>query len=96
MAVKVTFTLDEATVNRLRLTAERLKKPKSQVVREAIREYHDRSDRLSETERKRMLAALDWYDANVPKRPQEDADRELAEVRAARRLPGRLHPVEWK
>jgi len=94
MAVKVTFTLDEATVNRLRLTAERLQKPKSQVVREAIREYYDRSDRLSETERKRMLASLDRLAMMPPTRPQEEVEAELAEIRAVRRLPGRLHPVD--
>ena len=32
---KVTFTLDEATITRLRAAAERLALPKSQVVREA-------------------------------------------------------------
>ena len=36
--VKVTFTLDAATVTRLRTTAERLHVPQSQVVREAIAE----------------------------------------------------------
>jgi len=93
MAVKVTFTLDEATVNRLRLTAERLQKPKSQVVREAIREYYDRSDRLSETERKRMLASLDRLAMMPPTRPQEEVEAELAEIRAARARWGR-HPEE--
>jgi len=89
MAVKVTFTLDEATVNRLRLTAERQKKPKSAVVRDAIREYHDRSDRLSEAERKRMLEGLDRYAAMPPTRTQEEVDQELAEIRAARARWGR-------
>ena len=34
MAVKVTFTLDEATIGRLNDTAKRLAKPKSEVDRE--------------------------------------------------------------
>ena len=44
---KVTFTLDQATLARLQETAARLAKPKSEVVREAILEFHDRIVRLS-------------------------------------------------
>jgi metal-responsive CopG/Arc/MetJ family transcriptional regulator len=40
--VKVTFTLDADTVNRLERAAERLSKPKSQVIREAVQEYYQR------------------------------------------------------
>ncbi len=36
---KVTFTLDESTVQKLTLAAARLGKPKSMVVREAIVDY---------------------------------------------------------
>ena len=46
--VKVTFTLDEATITRLRQAAQRLAKPRSQVVREAIHDYSERIGRLSE------------------------------------------------
>mgnify|MGYP001328451093 CR=1 FL=1 len=45
--VKMTFTFDEDTVHQLELAAARTKKPKSQVVREAIRDYADRADKLS-------------------------------------------------
>jgi hypothetical protein len=89
MAVKVTFTLDEATVATLRQTAEQLKKPQSQVVREAIRDYHQRAGKLSEEERLRMLRVFDEMLAKIPLRPQEDADRELCEIRLARRSGGR-------
>ena len=44
----MTFTLDDVTVARLRRAAARLAKPRSQVVREAIREYADRIGKLSE------------------------------------------------
>jgi hypothetical protein len=94
MAVKVTFTLDEATIGRLIDTARRLAKPKSEVVREAIRDYHSRSDRLSEAERKRMLRVLDEMMKRPPTRSQRDADREIAQIRAARRSGGRLHTPE--
>ena len=62
--VKVTFTLDETTVNCLDQAAQRLAKPKSEVVREAIRDYYARSDRLSEAERLRMLQILDQIAAD--------------------------------
>jgi predicted transcriptional regulator len=39
---KVTFTLDEETVHRIDDAAVHLAKPKSQVVREAVADYHSR------------------------------------------------------
>jgi predicted DNA-binding protein len=83
--VKMTFTLDEATANRLNVAASRLKKPKSEVVREAIQDYYAKTDRLSETERLRMLRVLKEYMAKPPTRPQAEVDRELREIRASRR-----------
>ncbi len=94
MAVKVTFTLDEATIERLQRAAGRLRKPKSAIVREAIREYEAKADRLSETERQRLLQALDRFGAQPPARPQSDVEKELAEIRWVRRHGGRLHPPE--
>jgi predicted transcriptional regulator len=84
--VKVTFTLDEATVERLNETAIRLAKPKSEVVREAIRDYHSRADRLSEAERQRMLRAVDELMGKPPTRSQREVDRELREIREFRRV----------
>ena len=92
--VKVTFTLDDATVEELRRTAARLRKPQSQVVREAVAEYSARTDKLTERERQRMLAILERLKRTKPTRPQAEADAEIAEVRAVRRLGGRRHPVE--
>jgi predicted transcriptional regulator len=94
MAIKVTFTLDEATIGRLNDTARRLAKPKSEVVREAIRDYHSRSDRLSEAERKRMMRVLDRMMEQPPTRGQNDVSREIAQIRATRKSGGRLHPSE--
>ena len=94
MAIKVTFTLDDVTIGRLTETARRLSKPKSEVVREAIREYHSRSDRLSEAERKRMLRVLDQMMERTPARSQGDVDREIAQIRSARKSGGRLHLSE--
>jgi Ribbon-helix-helix protein, copG family len=89
--VKVTFTLDDETVATLRRTAARLDKPQSQVVREAVRDYADRVGRLSERERVRMLAALDAIVRRRPTRTPGEVDRELREIRAARRSGGRRH-----
>ncbi|PYQ75994.1 MAG: hypothetical protein DMG04_05220 [Acidobacteria bacterium] len=89
--VKVTFTLDDQTVATLRRTAARLGKAQSQVVREAVRDYADRVGRLSERERVRMLAALDAIVRRRPTRTSGEVDRELREIRAARRSGGRRH-----
>lgn len=47
-SIKVTFTLDHTTVARLQDAATRLSLPKSEVVREAIQEFHERIGHLSE------------------------------------------------
>src|SRR3982750_2735997 len=57
--VKITFSVDEQTARTLKATAERLNKPQSLVVREAVAEYAARSSQLSEVERRRMLMAID-------------------------------------
>jgi len=87
--VKMTFTLDDETVDALRKVAERLAKPQSAVVREAIREYGARAGRLSEDERRRMLRSIDAFLAQPPTRPASAVDRELRAVRLARRRGGR-------
>ena len=87
--VKVTFTLDQATIARLQEAAERLSKPKSEVVRNAIHDFHERIGRLSERERLQMLEIFDRVVPEIPRRPQAETERELREVRRARRAGGR-------
>jgi hypothetical protein len=87
--VKMTFSLDDATAARLRRAAERLSKPKSEVVREAIREYAERVGRLSEQERLQMLRAFDDLVPRIPMRPAGPVERELRDLREARRAGGR-------
>lgn len=83
--VKVTYSLDDATVHRIRRAAERMGKPQSQVVREAVAEYDARTDRLSEAERLRMLDVLDrWRKEHTPRSP-ESVEAELREIRESRR-----------
>lgn len=88
-SIKMTFTVDEATAERLRYAADALRKPKSQVVREAIADYADRVGRLTESERRRLLGAFDELVPAIPARPTREVDDELAEVRRARRAGGR-------
>jgi predicted transcriptional regulator len=83
--VKMTFTFDAETVEALKKTADRLARPKSAIVREAIREYGARAGRLSEDERRRMLKAIDTVLAQPPTRTAAAVERELRDVRAARR-----------
>ena len=87
--VKVTFTLDDETVERLRRTAARLGKPQSYVVREAVREYERRSAKLSDEERVRMLGIIDRMLEEPPTRPAGAVDAELDTIRASRRHWGR-------
>ena len=90
--VKVTFTLDDETVERLRRTASRLAKPQSYVVREAIKDYEARSTKLSDEERARMLAIVDRMIQQPPTRTAAEVDTELGEIRASRRRRGRRRP----
>src|SRR5690349_14805020 len=55
--IKVTFTLNDETVKRLRRLGQRLGRPQSQVVRESIKQYEAPSDKLSDEEQRRMAAA---------------------------------------
>jgi len=83
--VKVTFSLDDATVETLRKTATRLRKPQSLVVREAIAQYAAQEDRLSDEERERMLKVIDRFMKLPPSGSHKDAEREIQEIRRSRR-----------
>ena len=87
--VKATFSLDDETMERIRRAAERLKKPQSHVVREAVADYAARTDRLSERERLDLLGILDGLAGARPTRTTRAVDDELRTIRAARRKGGR-------
>ena len=87
--VKVTFTLDGETVERLRRMASRLAKPQSHVVREAVKDYEARSAKLSEAERARLLAVVDHMIQEAPTRTAAELDAEIGAIRASRRRWGR-------
>jgi hypothetical protein len=82
---KMTFTLDGETADRIDRTAARLGMPKSGVVREAVAEYSARADRMSESERVRMLAVFDELIPRIPKRPGSEVAKEIAALRKSRR-----------
>jgi predicted transcriptional regulator len=86
---KVTFTLDEATIRRLQLASEQLHMPKSQVIRDAVADFHEGIGRLSEAERQRQLRVLREFAATIPDRSDDDVKKEIAEIRSVRRLGGR-------
>jgi predicted DNA-binding protein len=85
MATKVTYTLDDQTVERVRRMAQRTRKPQSQIVREAVAYYEAREDKLTPEETERMLDILRTLGPQLPVRTQEDVDRELGEIRKSRR-----------
>ena len=91
---KLTFSVDDATVRTLRATAQRLGKSQSLVVREAVAEYAARSGRLTDAERRHLLARLDEMMKRPPTRSRAAVDREIREIRRERRSGGRLHPTE--
>lgn len=87
--IKMTFSLDEATATRLDDAATSLRKPKSEVVREAIRDYADRVGRLTEAERLRLLGVFDELVSQIPMSSAADVEAELTEIRRARQRGGR-------
>ncbi len=88
-STKVTFTLDRISIERLQDAADRLAVAKSEVVREAIMEFHDRLGKLSGRERSAMLRTFDEVVPGINGRSAAAVDRELAEVRRARKASGR-------
>ena len=82
--MKVTLSLSPETVELLSDASTRLGIPKSQVVRDAIQEFHAGIDRLSSAERVRMLAVLDEFAATPSTRSDDDVQRELQDIREAR------------
>jgi hypothetical protein len=84
------FTLDETALNTCGMRPQDRPCPReSEIVREAIIEFHRRVGRLSERERSSMLRAFDELVPQIPVRPATAVDRELAQLGVARRTGGR-------
>lgn len=90
--VKVTFTLDDETVQAIRTIAQRRMKPQSLVVREAVAAYASQEEQLSDEERARKLGVIDDLMSRPPTRPQTEVHEELREIRRARRVGWRRPP----
>ncbi len=86
---KVTFTLDRISIQRLQDAADRLAVAKSEIVREAIMEFHDRLGRLSDRERVAMLRTFDEVVPKIATRSVAAVNRELRGIRQARKTSGR-------
>ncbi len=82
---KLTFSLDDETVETLRKAAARTGKSQSLVVREAVAHYAAQEDRLPDAERERLLGVLRRIRRRPPTRPAAQVDRELREIRRSRR-----------
>ncbi|HTU45586.1 MAG TPA: ribbon-helix-helix domain-containing protein [Bryobacteraceae bacterium] len=89
---KVTFTLDRVSIQRLQDAADQLAVPKSEIIREAIMDFYDRLGRLSERERAVMLRNFDEMVPKIAPRSNAAVDREIAQIRQARRTGGRRTP----
>jgi hypothetical protein len=94
MTREYTLTLDEETIQQIEAAAEHLGKSNSEVVEEAMADYRRLPDKITEAERQRMLNALDEMMRRPSPKTAEDVQREIEEVRAARRGGGRRTPVE--
>ena len=81
----MTFTIDEDTADTLRRIAERVRRPQSQVLREAIRHYEPHAGQLSPEERKQRTKLFDRVIARIPEQPAGGVDAELREIRKSRR-----------
>jgi hypothetical protein len=93
---KASFTLDQVAMEKLQDAATRLALSKSEIVRKAILEFHDRLGRLSERERLMMLRALDELLPKIPARSAAAVNRELAAVRQARRSGSKSAIILWE
>ena len=89
---KLTFSLDEDSVQTLRRISERSRKPQSLVVREAIAQYAEREELLSPDERDRLLAVVHKIKQRPATRPASEVRDELRKIRQSRRT-GWSRPV---
>jgi predicted DNA-binding protein len=82
---KLTFSLDDETVEALRQAAARTGKAQSLIVREAVAQYAAQEDRLTDADRERLLAVLRRIRTRPPTRAAAEVGRELREIRRSRR-----------
>jgi predicted DNA-binding protein len=82
---KLTFSLDDETVDALRKAAQRTRKTQSLIVREAIAQYASGEDLLSDSDRERLMGVLRRIRSRPATRSKAEVDRELQAIRRSRR-----------
>ena len=82
---KVTYTLDDETVERIQRAAARDQRPRSAIVREAVARYAAESGRLSPADIREQLRILDAIAEMPPTRSARAVDAELRGLKASRR-----------
>lgn len=82
---KMTFSLDTLTAARIGALSERLGKPKSAIVREAVSVYARTKGKVTEEERIERVRVFRELVAKIPPRPREEVEAELRELRLSRR-----------
>lgn len=82
---KVTYTLDDDTVDRIEKAAARDRRPRSSVVREAVARYAAESERLGPEETRAQLRIVDAIADTPATRSARAVDAELRTLRESRR-----------
>jgi hypothetical protein len=94
MERELTLTLDEETIEQIERLARLLHKSTGKIVEDAMQSLQPTPRPLTEEERQRRLKLLEEMRKRPPTRPQEEVEREIKEIRAARRSGGRRTPID--
>ena len=94
MTREITLTLDDETIQQIERLARLLHKSTGEIVEDAMQRLQPTPRPMSEEERQQRLKALDEMKRRPLPKSAEDVQREIDEVRAARRSGGRRTPVE--
>jgi len=94
MERELTLTLDEETIEQIERLARLLHKSTGKIVEDAMQHLQPTPRPLSDEEHQRRLKALDEMRKRPSPKTAEDVQREIDEIRAARRSGGRRTPVD--
>jgi pyruvate formate-lyase activating enzyme-like uncharacterized protein len=93
MAKEITLTLDDETIQQIERLARLLHRSAGEIVEDAMQHLQPTPRPLSDEERQRRLKALDEMRKRPSTKSQEEVQREIEEIRAARHG-GRETPVD--
>jgi hypothetical protein len=94
MARDYTLTLEDETIQHIERLARLLHKSTGEIVESAMEYMHPTPRPMSDEERQRRLKALDEMRKRPSTKSQEEVQREIEEIRAARRGGGRRTPID--